>query len=214
MFTGIVEHVGVVADLKPAAAGVRLTIDTRGWQNRPSPGGSVAVNGCCLTVVDEGPPAAEPPGAGALQFDVVHQTLRTTTLGALAPGDKVNLERAVTPSQPLDGHFVQGHIDGVGTVTRVDRGEGDWRLRVEPPAELLEFIIEKGSVALDGVSLTVARLGESWFEIALIPTTIRRTILGSAEPGQQVNLETDYVAKTIVHWLKRSHQPSAIGHQK
>ncbi len=203
MFTGIVEHVGVVTDLEPGPAGVRLRVDARGWNNFPSPGGSVAVNGCCLTVVGGGPEPADPAGADSLRFDVVHQTLRTTTLGNLTPGDAVNLERAVTPSRPLDGHLVQGHIDGVGAVTRVDREQGEWLLRVEPPADLLEFIVEKGSIALDGVSLTVARLGDSWFEIALIPTTIRMTSLGKTEPGCRVNIETDYVAKTIVHWLRR-----------
>ncbi|MHC4446429.1 MAG: riboflavin synthase [Planctomycetota bacterium] len=203
MFTGIVEHVGVVTDLEPGPAGVRLRLDTRGWKNLPSPGDSVAVNGCCLTVVDGGPGATDPAGPDALRFDVVHQTLRTTTFGDLAAGDGVNLERAVTLSRPLDGHLVQGHIDGVGAVTRVDREQGEWLLRVVPPAELLEFIVEKGSIAVDGVSMTVARLGDSWFEMALIPTTIRMTTLGNAEPGRRVNLETDYVAKTIVHWLKR-----------
>lgn len=209
MFTGIVGHVGVVTDLEPGPSGVRLHVDVGGWKNLPSPGGSVAVNGCCLTVVDGGPEPAGPAGADSLRFDVVHQTLRTTTFGSLAPGDGVNLERSVTPSQPLDGHLVQGHIDGVGAVTRVDREQGEWLLRVEPPAELLEFIVEKGSIALDGVSLTVARLGDSWFEIALIPTTIRMTSLGKTEPGCRVNLETDYVAKTIVHWLRRQRLASS-----
>ncbi len=207
MFTGIVGHVGVVTDLEPGPSGLRLHLDVGGWKGLPSPGGSVAVNGCCLTVVEGGPESTGPVDGDSLRFDVVHQTLRTTTLGSLAPGDGVNLEGAVTSSRPLDGHLVQGHIDGVGAVTRVDREQGEWLLRVEPPAELLEFIVEKGSIALDGVSLTVARLGDSWFEIALIPTTIRMTNLGKTEPGCRVNLETDYVAKTIVHWLKRSHKP-------
>ena len=207
MFTGIVEHVGVVTDLEPGPAGVRLHVDTVGWQNLPSPGDSVAVNGCCLTVVDGEPESADQAGPDTLRFDVVHQTLRTTTFGDLAAGDGVNLERAVTLSRPLDGHLVQGHIDGVGAVTGVDRKQGEWLLRIEPPTELLEFIVEKGSIAVDGVSLTVARPGDSWFEIALIPTTIRMTGLGKAEPGCRVNLETDYIAKTIVHWLKRNHKP-------
>ncbi len=134
---------------------------------------------------------------------MIHQTLGLTTLGELVVGDPVNLEPAVTPTTLLSGHVVQGHIDGVGLVGAVESAGNDRRLRIEPPQELMEYIIPRGSIAVDGVSLTVAELGGSFFEVALIPTTLDLTTLGRAEQGQRVNLETDYLVKTVVHWLSR-----------
>lgn len=199
MFSGIVERMGTVAAVEAGPAGGRvLWVDAEGWAYAPKEGASVSVSGCCLTVA-----AGSGPSRG-LRFDVIPQTLAVTTLGALRAGDRVNLEAAVTPSTMLDGHVVQGHVDGVASVIAASAG----RLRIEPPAELLAFIVEKGSVALDGVSLTVAGVGPDWFEVALIPTTLSRTTLGRATTGTRLNLETDYVAKIVVGWLERRAPPA------
>ncbi len=205
MFTGIVQQVGLVAAVTRSECGLTLHIDPGGWENCPAPGHSVAVSGCCLTVTppDHGS-AALAPTARVLRFDVMHQTLRTTALGGLAVGDRVNLEPAVTASTLMSGHLVQGHIDGVGTVRSVRLDAGEHRVRVEPPTELMEFIVDKGSIAIDGVSLTVASIGETWFEVALIPTTLDLTNLGGLREAGRVNLEADYVAKIVVSWLRRT----------
>lgn len=204
MFTGLVQALGSVAAVEPSAAGARLMIDPRGWAHRPSVGESIAVNGCCLTL-------AEPTerAAGMLRFDVVRETLSRTTLGKLEPGSPVNLERSLAVGDLLGGHSVQGHIEGVGTIESIQQ-EPECRVRIRPPAELMECIVPKGSVAVDGVSLTIAavqvppeqRPGGT-FEVALIPTTLALTTLGTAREGDAVNLETDVLARTVVHWLRR-----------
>jgi riboflavin synthase len=201
MFTGIVQVLGEVIAAERVDFGTILRIDPKGWAHHPEPGESIAVNGCCLTATERGEGA--PPGS--LRFDVIQQTLRLTNLGDLAPGDRVNLEPAVTASSMLSGHIVQGHIDGVGVTTDVQKDDSEWRIRIRPPEHLLDVIIDKGSVALDGVSLTVASLGSGEFEVALIPTTLEITTLGRAGVGTRFNIEADYVAKTVVHWLER-HQ--------
>lgn len=198
MFSGIVSRLGVVVAREPCDFGQRLAVEAGGWDYHPAPGDSIAVNGCCLTFT-----GSSGGGAGTLGFDVVRQTIETTTLGGLRPGDAVNLEHAVTPETLLGGHLVQGHVDGVGEVGRVTADATERRLRIEPPADLREFIIDKGSIAVDGVSLTVAGVEDEWFEVALIPTTIERTTLGGLAKGGRVNLETDCVVKTVVSWLKR-----------
>ncbi len=200
MFTGIVEQVGRVAATEPAAFGRVLHVSPCGWSRVPAPGHSVAVNGCCLTVA---PPEGD---RGLLRFEVVAQTLQVTTLRALLPGDAVNLEAAATPATLLSGHLVQGHVDGVGIVRAVEAAVADRRLRIEPPAALLDCIVDKGSIAVDGVSLTVAALGDGWFEVALIPQTLARTNLGEASVGRRVNLEADCIVKAVVHYLRR-HAP-------
>jgi len=199
MFTGIVQHLGEVAAVTPSASGQALHIDTRGWGTQPAPGDSVAVNGCCLTVTQEA------AGALTLRFDVVPQTLRTTTLGSLAVGDKVNLEPAVTAATLMSGHIVQGHVDGVAVVRSVTTDGAERRLRIEPSSELAAFIVDKGSIAVDGVSLTVAAVGDPWFEVALIPTTLNLTNLAALREGGQVNIEVDYVAKIVVSWMRKTH---------
>ena len=200
MFTGIVQHLGEVAEVTGGAAGQILRVDTSGWGTHPAPGDSVAVNGCCLTVT---PAHDEVADGSMLRFDVVPQTLRTTTLGGLAVGDKVNLEPAVTAATLMSGHIVQGHVDGVATVRSVETGGGEHCLRIEPPPELAELIVDKGSVAVDGVSLTVAAVGDAWFEVALIPSTLDVTNLAVLREGGQVNIEADYVAKIVVSWMKK-----------
>ena len=198
MFTGIVQHLGKVAAVTRCASGQSLHIDTLGWGTHPAPGDSVAVNGCCLTVTQEA------AGVSTLRFDVVPQTLRTTTLGDLAVGDKVNLEPAVTAATLMSGHIVQGHVDGVALVRSVTTDGSERRLRIEPPSELAQFIVDKGSIAVDGVSLTVAAAGDAWFEVALIPTTLELTNLAALREGGQVNIEVDYVAKIVVSWMRRT----------
>ena len=203
MFTGIVQQLGVLGEIQTTEFGRRLGIDSRGWPHQPAAGESIAVNGCCLTITAPTEHREPARSDDLLRFDVIHQTLGLTTLGELGVGDPVNLEPAVTPTTLLGGHVVQGHIDGVGVVGAVESVGSDRRLRIEPPPELMEYIIPRGSIAVDGVSLTVAEVGESFFEVALIPTTLDLTTLGRAEPGQRVNLETDYLVKTVVHWLRR-----------
>jgi riboflavin synthase len=198
MFTGIVEHQGRVAALRPEAWGARLEIDPCGWRHAPSDGDSISVNGCCLTVV--GTPA---PGA-PLRFDVVPQTLGLTTIGSLAAGEPVNLEHAATAATLMGGHIVQGHVDGVGTVERVSREGGEWRTRVAAPASVMEHAVERGSIAVDGVSLTVAAVGEGWFEVALIPATLAKTTLRDRAAGHRVNLEADVLAKMVAERVRRA----------
>ena len=207
MFTGIVQQVGKVAAVTLSDCGRTLHIDPRGWEESPAPGDSVAVGGCCLTVT---PPDCGSAGLGGaarmLRFDVIHQTLRTTALGDLAVGDVVNLEPAVTASTLMSGHLVQGHIDGVGTVRTVRVDAGEHRVRIEPPPDLMEFIVDKGSIAIDGVSLTVASIGDTWFEVALIPTTLDLTNLGGLREACRVNIEADYVAKIVVSWMRKTNR--------
>jgi riboflavin synthase len=202
MFTGIIQHMGRVAAVEPAEGGQSLWIDPQDWSHEPAHGDSVAVNGCCLTVATDQANLGE--RSQALKFDVVHQTLRLTTLGDLRAGEMVNLEHAATPTTLLGGHLVQGHVDGVGTVVSIDRSSGEWRVRIAPPLSLMEFIAAQGSICVDGVSLTVASLGKDWSEVALIPTTLRLTNLTNLAPGSNVNIEIDCIAKTVVNWLKRT----------
>jgi riboflavin synthase len=206
MFTGIIQYVGTVAALRATPSGMRLVIDARNWNHQPSHGDSIAVNGCCLTVVGNGcsaGDASEP--AKQLEFDVVPQTLGLTTLGQLRVGQRVNLEHAVTPPTLLGGHIVQGHVDGIGVVRDIVTAGNEHRLRIQPPPALMDCVIERGSIAVDGVSLTVAGVTGSEFEVALIPTTLALTALGSLTTAAQVNIETDYIARTIVQWIQRTH---------
>lgn len=199
MFTGIVEVMGRVAAVETNDFGAVLTIDTQGWDHKAQAGESIAINGCCLTVTGDAGDRIDP---ARLRFDVIRQTLDLTTLGGLQTGDGVNLEHAVRADQMLGGHIVQGHVDGVGEVIAVKKSDEEWRTRVRPPAHLMEYVVPQGSIAIDGVSLTVAAQGEDWCEVALIPTTLKVTTLGTSDVGAKVNLEADYVAKTVVHWLR------------
>ena len=205
MFTGIIQQLGKVIALDSNDFGAALLIDPRHWTHTASIGESIAVNGCCLTVARHGgmDDSSQNANDSKLRFDVIQQTLATTTIGQFRPGDAVNLERAVTPTTMLGGHIVQGHVDGVGKVVQLRQDQSQWRLRIEPPVELMDCIVEKGSIAVEGVSLTVAAAGHDWFDIALIPTTLELTNLGRLRQGSRVNLETDYIAKAVVSWLKR-----------
>ena len=194
MFTGIVERSVEVADVADAPGGRRLTLRHRWGDERF--GESVAVNGCCLTVSQI--------NGDSLAFDVVSETLDKTNLGTLRPGGRVHVERSLRAGDRVDGHFVQGHVDGVAElVDRVDSPQ-ETRLRVRPPGGLMRFVLPKGSVAIDGVSLTVAASGDHWFEVALIPTTLDLTLLGGREVGWGFNFEADVMAKGIVHAVERT----------
>jgi riboflavin synthase len=190
MFTGIVEERGEVRSAGPG----RLEIGCRTVVEGSDAGASVAVNGVCLTVVHR--------GEGHLRFDLSEETLRRTSLGRLREGDPVNLERPVTFSTRLGGHLVQGHVDGVGSIAALERSHDDATLIVRPPLGLERYLAEKGSVAVDGVSLTVARLHEGAFEVALIPHTMEATTFGSSAVGDPVNLEVDVIAKYVERLLQ------------
>ncbi len=198
MFTGIVQHRGTIVKTVAVEFGRKLVVDASAWNHRPVHGESICVSGVCLTCTSH---------EGKLAFDVIAQTLKCTTLGDLAKGDAVNLEPCVTPTTLLGGHIVQGHVDGVGIVRdRVETSE-EVRLTIEAPPELRDYIVPKGSVALDGVSMTLAEVRDEVFEIALIPTTIELTTLGLAEVGTRVNLEADIMVKTIAHLVRRMSEP-------
>jgi riboflavin synthase alpha subunit len=186
MFTGIVRERGRVVSAERNGGGVHLRIAARATADADL-GDSIAVNGCCLTVT-----AAD---GQTLEFDAVPETIARTTLGALDEGAEVNLEPALRAGEPLGGHFVQGHVDGRARVTAMDT-EGDGaRLRLQLDPGLLRYCVEKGSVAVDGVSLTVAALQEDGVEIALVPFTLEHTTLGSLGSGDEVNVEVDLLAK-------------------
>jgi riboflavin synthase len=190
MFTGIVEEVGEVVDVRTDDDVVVLTVRAA-LAAEVGHGESVAVNGCCLTAVVTG------PGAATLTLELVPETLKRTSLGAVGAGSGVNLERAVPAGGRLDGHIVQGHVDGVGTVVSRTPGERSDEVRFSLPAELGRYVVEKGSVTVDGVSLTVASVYPDGFGVALIPTTLAETTLGSRAPGDPVNLEVDVIAKYV-----------------
>jgi riboflavin synthase len=198
MFTGIVEAIGKVVRASDGSAEAdtpaqRLDIAAPGLFNDLRPGASVAVNGACLTLTRWDHDVAS--------FDVVPETWHKTNLHALRPGHLVNLERSLRPADRLDGHFVQGHVDGLGRVARIDRAGDEWKLWVIVDRTLSPYILRKGSVALDGVSLTIVDVTGDSFSVALIPTTLERTTVGQRRPGDLVNIETDILARVVFHQL-------------
>ncbi|ATY84753.1 riboflavin synthase [Kyrpidia spormannii] len=198
MFTGIVEEIGILREVRPTDQGVELTVQAHRVLEDAKIGDSIAVSGVCLTVVDL--------VSEAFRVDVVAETLRRTTLGAVSPGARLNLERAVTLQTRLGGHLVSGHVDGVGTVEEVGF-EGDSAVvEVRVPAPLQKYIAEKGSVAVDGVSLTVMGVTEKGFRVALIPHTQKETTLGELRSGSRVNLEVDVVARYVERLLRGGHE--------
>jgi riboflavin synthase len=188
LFTGLIQDVGEVSSLDAGAEGARLKIATS-LGSEIEPGDSVAVNGICLTAT-----AAQD---GGFEIEAMNQTLEVTALGSVEAGDRVNLELAMKASDRLGGHIVQGHVDGVGEVSSVAEDGFAKRLRVALDRDLRRYAIEKGSIALDGVSLTVAELGDDWLEVSLIPETLERTNLGAAKPGRKINVECDAIAKHV-----------------
>ena len=191
MFTGIVRERGRVASMQQEPEGLRLEIDAPETASALGIGDSVSISGACLT--------ATGVSNGRFSVTAVAETLDQPTLGRLAPEDEVNLETATRAGDPLGGHFVQGHVDAVGRIASVDDG----RVWVEAAPEILRYCVEKGSIAVDGVSLTIAALRGDAFEVALIPHTLEVTTLGAAEPGAEVNLEVDVLAKYVEKLIDR-----------
>ena len=189
MFTGIVEELGTVAAIDDLTDAIRLTITASEVLEGTGLGDSIAVNGCCLTVVST--------DGAAWTADVMKESLDKTSLGGLRAGDPVNLERAVTAEKRLGGHIVQGHVDGVGEVLRREPSEHWEVVEISLPPGLARYLVDKGSITVDGVSLTVVEAGPTSFTISLIPETLARTTLGRRRPGDRVNLEVDILAKHV-----------------
>lgn len=193
MFTGIVKELGEVDSVQTSGDGARLRIRAD-LASELGEGDSVAVNGACLT--------ATSAATGNFEADAMHQTLDLTTLGELEPGSRVNLELPLRAEDRLGGHIVQGHVDGTGTVAEVGEDGFAKRVRIELPRQLLPYVVERGSIAIEGVSLTVAALAGDAVEVSLIPETLERTTLGSLEPGSRVNVECDVLARYVRRQLE------------
>ncbi|HDT12957.1 MAG TPA: riboflavin synthase [Candidatus Aminicenantes bacterium] len=194
MFTGLILGQGRFLGFRRGRS--EMAVEAPGIAAKVARGDSVAVNGVCLTVTGA--------DRGVLGFDLSRETLAKTTLGALGPGDRLNLELPLTLAAPLGGHLVSGHVDGVGRVTRTSARPPGKRLAISIPAALRPFLVAKGSVAVDGVSLTVAKLGPASFEVELVPATLAATNLGSLRGGARVNIECDMIGKYVYNWLSRS----------
>ena len=195
MFTGIVEELGTVAAVEEQGDAIRLTVRASTVLEGTGLGDSIAVNGCCLTVVSTG--STDGTHADTWTADVMQETLDKTGLLGVKTGDPVNLERAVTVEKRLGGHIVQGHVDGVGEVLRREPSE-HWELvEISMPAEFGRYLVDKGSITVDGVSLTVVEAKDDSFTVSLIPETLARTTLGTRQPGDRVNLEFDVIAKHV-----------------
>jgi riboflavin synthase len=206
MFTGIIQSIGQIQRLEPRAGDVRLVIAAGKLPlTEVVLGDSIAVNGVCLTVV-------ELTGQG-FAADVSRETLALTTLGGLGTGSRVNLEKALTLSTPLGGHLVSGHVDGVGTLVERHGDARSWRLRIQAPEELARYIAHKGSICVDGTSLTVNRVEGAVFELNIVPHTIQETVIGDYRPGTRVNLEVDLIARYLERLLlgERAADPQASG---
>ncbi len=195
MFTGLVESLGRVSSLEPIGDGIRLRLHAPAVLDDAEIGASIAVNGVCLTVVDH--------DAESFAVDAVPETMDRTSLGDLAVGDVVNLERSVRASDRLGGHIVQGHVDATTTLLSIDElDDGSYRYRFALPADVARYVVMKGSITIDGISLTIADLDEDSFTIAVIPHTAAVTTLGHRDPGQRVNIEVDVLAKYVERQLQ------------
>lgn len=204
MFTGLIEEIGEITAIEPVGDSLRLTIAGPLVTSDATHGASICVSGVCLTVIEQGSTA---DGRGTFTADVMAQSIRMSALSDLAVGSKVNLERAVRVDTRLGGHIVQGHVDGTATLLSVTPGDAWQVLRFSLSAELAPLLVDKGSVTLSGVSLTVSGIAdeaetEQWFEVSLIPETLTATILGSLQPGDRVNVETDILARHVARMLR------------
>ena len=195
MFTGIVEETGRVERIEPSANAIALTVRARVCGKAVRTGDSVAVNGCCLTVVKITP--AKSGGGKLLRFDLLRETWDRTNLSAVKPGSGVNLERALRFGGRLGGHFVTGHVDGTGKITRWEPTGQDYLLEVAAPREVLQYVLFKGSITVDGISLTVAKVNRRSFQVWIIPHTREVTALGERAVGDAVNLEGDLLGKYV-----------------
>jgi riboflavin synthase len=196
MFTGLIEEKGKVIRIEPGPGGMRLVVEVPVVSADVKIGDSVAVSGACLTAVEVAPQR--------LAFDVVRETVERTTLGRLKPGSFVNLERPLRAGDRFGGHMVLGHVDGIGAIREIRKSSGETVFRFEAPPEIMQYIVEKGSVAVDGISLTVADLGPDGFTVAVIPHTLASTTLGEAAVGSAVNLETDIIGKYVLKYMSKT----------
>ncbi|HKP71173.1 MAG TPA: riboflavin synthase [Pyrinomonadaceae bacterium] len=189
MFTGIIEELGTIQSLTPHEGGAKIIVSASIVTSDSDDGDSISVNGVCLTALDI--------AAGSFSADLSQETLDRSTLGGLKPGSRVNLERAVTPSTRLGGHIVQGHVDARGEFISAEEHGDFWTVRIGFPSEMSRYLVYKGSVAVEGISLTIAALADSHFDIAIIPKTWELTNLSTLSPGDPVNLEADVIAKYV-----------------
>ena len=197
MFTGIIEELGKIRSIEKRGEGARLVIEARTVTQETNEGDSISVNGVCLTAIDVRPDSFAADGS--------RETLQRSTLGQLKSGSVVNLERAVTPSTRLGGHIVQGHVDGRGSFLSAEEHGGSWTVRIGYPRELARYLVFKGSVSVEGISLTIAALQENLFEIAVIPKTWTGTNLSQLRPNDPVNLEVDIIAKYVERMMSPGH---------
>jgi riboflavin synthase len=203
MFTGIIEETGTVAALTASGVGSRLQVRAAKVLSDLPIGGSIAVNGVCLTAVEV--------ADGAFTADLSPETLDRSNLGDLKPGSRVNLERPLAPTSRLSGHFVQGHVDGTGEFVSLEAlGDGNWWLQIRAPRKLLRYFVHKGSIAIDGISLTIASLEDNVIGVAVIPHTYQETSLAALRPGGRVNLECDIIAKHVERLLQ-NFEPAGTG---
>jgi riboflavin synthase len=196
MFTGIIEELGAVRSIEMRGENARMVISARVVTEGTNHGDSIAVNGVCLTALDVQP--------DSFAADVSRETLSRSTLGKLNPGTRVNLERAVTPATRLGGHIVQGHVDARGSFVGVEDHGDSWTVRISFPKEVSRYLVFKGSVAVEGISLTIANLADDYFEFAIIPKTWEVTNLSQLKPGDGVNLEVDVIAKYVERLVQHS----------
>ena len=203
MFTGIVEEVGTVEGIRRGSRSAVLGLRARAVLEDLKLGDSVAVNGVCLTVVSL--------ESGGFSADVMHETLSRSTLGELRPGSPVNLERAMAANGRFGGHIVAGHVDGTGRITRLRRDDNAVWYTLQAGPEVLRYVVEKGSVAVDGISLTVAQVGQDWFSVSVIPHTASATVLGQRRAGDRVNLECDIIGKYVEKLLRPAQGQSPEG---
>jgi len=206
VFTGIIEELGKISALEKHGGGARIEISARIVTKDTNEGDSIAVNGVCLTALDV--------SAGSFAADVSQETLKTSTLGVLTVGSVVNLERAVTPSTRLGGHIVQGHVDARGRFLSATKQGDFWTVRVGFSADVARYLVYKGSISVEGISLTIAALTDSYFEIAVIPKTWELTNLSTLKPGDEVNLEADVIAKYVERILKFEKSATGITMEK
>jgi riboflavin synthase len=206
MFTGIIEELGRVRAVEQRGEGVRVTIEARTVTKETNEGDSIAVNGVCLTALDVRP--------GSFAADGSRETLQRSTLGGLRSGSPVNLERAVTPATRLGGHIVQGHVDARGRFLSATKQGDFWTVRVGFAEDVARYLVYKGSISVEGISLTIASLTDSYFEIAVIPKTWELTNLSTLKPGDEVNLEADVIAKYVERILKFEKNSGGITMEK
>ncbi len=207
MFTGIIEELGALESVQTRSAGARLKVRCSTVMEDMTEGASIAVNGVCLTAVD--------PRPDSFSADLAPETLRRSNLGDLRAGSRVNLERPLSPTGRLSGHIVQGHVDGTGEFLSLDAlGDENWWLRIRVPADLDPFLVYKGSIAIDGISLTVASLEADLLSVTIIPHTYRNTTLGGYHPGARVNLECDILAKHVEKLLRKLDVKSPLTVEK